>query len=683
MGFVIATATIIAEKVALTLAAKSITDGVTKILKKSPEEKVAKAFGKALDKVAVGNEFWKSDVKRQVEDVIRILIRILDNPCYLDSNPLPPYLDERTIQTFKDCLKEDPEAWDYIQNVHFEDILQGIRVIVRDTNVVVHDTNDVAHDTNTRLKGIEEKLSHVSITPIQQIKHIKVFLASSIAELDDERLRLADYINNTVAPILNLGGWHVSLFKCNDDPSANYGGSSQEVFDKELLESDISVFLFKKKAGENTIHEFDLARGMQSPNKKKHGIFIYCFDVSESEKSDELIAFQHRLEKEKLYWNTCKDINSLESHFLPGLLKHLLGESPVSVVVHQSIPEADGDARFKEYENNEEKQAILRKKLHKDIESLIEQIKNIINDESINIAVRITKVIELYKKADRWAAATAYDKEKYSDLLYDYAGFLYKYGLYKDAETVFLRQIAIAEELYGKEDEKTATSYNYIGEVYREQGYYDKAMKYHLKALEIREKVFGANHPDIAQSYNNIGELYHNIGKFDKALKYYLKSLEIREKIFGANYPDTAQSYNNIGGLYHNKGNFDKALEYYFKALEIRERTLGTKHPATSESYNNIGGLYHNKGNFDKALEYYFKALEIVKEKIGEDHPNAASLYNNIGWIYSRQHDYETALDYYAKAYQILNNKLGEDHLKTKSIRISIDFVKNAMKSSH
>ena len=141
----------IAEKVALSLATKTISDGIGKIVKKSPEEKVAKALEKALDKVSPDNEFWKNDVKRQIGEVIQILIRIMDNPQYLDKNPLPKYLDEKTIQSFKDCLKKDPEAWDYLQKVHYEDILQDIRVIVRDTK-------DIVQETNERTIRIEKKL---------------------------------------------------------------------------------------------------------------------------------------------------------------------------------------------------------------------------------------------------------------------------------------------------------------------------------------------------------------------------------------------------------------------------------------------------------------------------------------------------------------------------------------------
>ena len=272
---------------------------------------------------------------------------------------------------------------------------------------------------------------------------------------------LADYINNTVAPILNNDGLHLSLFKCEDDPSGNYGGPSQKRIDEELKESDVSVFLFKKKAGEKTLREFDLARELQKTHK--HEIYVYCFDVSENEKRQELVAFQQRLEKEEFYWETCDSIDAVKSRFLPGLLKHIFGEKTVSDAQQKSVIEKDGDERFKEYGSNEKYQAQLRDRIHQDIEGLLKQIEVTMADDNTNIAIRIATALELYQKADLWASKTDYDKDKYSHLLFNYAQFLFKCGLYYDAEKIYLRQIHIAEVLYGKEHEFTANLYNNIG----------------------------------------------------------------------------------------------------------------------------------------------------------------------------------------------------------------------------
>ena len=366
--------------------------------------------------------------------------------------------------------------------------------------------------------------------------------------------------------------------------------------------------------------------------------------MPEADKSQELKDFQDRLRKEPFYWYDCKDVTDLESQFVLGLLKferQLLGKMKPSIIDEESTNERNADVRFNEYMLDEKKQAQRRKEFHKDIEDLLQQTKTVMANEDETIAARIFKVIELYKKADQWAVATAYDKEKYSHLLYDYAQFLYKYGLYKDAEQVFLRQIVFAEELYGKEHKNTAASYNEIGLVFNSQGDYDNALEYFIKVSEIFEKVLGPEHPD------------------------------------------TATSYNNIAGVYYAQGDYGKALEYYFKALAIWEKVLGTEHPYTATSYNNIAGVYYAQGDYGKALEYYFKTSEIFEKVLGTEHPSTATSYNNIGWVYREQKDYDTALDYYTKAYQIRKNKLGDDHPDTKSVKRSIDIVKKVMKSTH
>ncbi len=300
-----------------------------------------------------------------------------------------------------------------------------------------------------------------------------------------------------------------------------------------------------------------------------------------------------------------------------------------------------------------------------DIDAFQLQAKTEMTDLETPIEERIARVAEIYAKADDWASRSAYDKEKYAILLYDYVKFLFDYAFYNEAEKIYLRQITISEEIYGKEHPSTATSYNNIGLVYSEQGDYDKALEYYFKALDIDKKVLGKKHPSTASSYNNIGLVYDEQGDYDKALEYYFKALEIWENILGTEHPYTATSYNNIGAIYYSKGDYDKALEYYFKALDIREKVLGKEHPDTAQSYNNIGAIYNQKSDYDKALEYYSMALDIVRKFLGEMHPYTAAPYSNIGRVYDSQGDYDKALEYYFMALAINEKVLGADHPST------------------
>ena len=360
--------------------------------------------------------------------------------------------------------------------------------------------------------------------------------------------------------------------------------------------------------------------------------------------------------------------------------------------------------------------------VHQDIEAFLLQAKTVMAEVNTPIEERIKQVLAIYSKADQWAKKSALPDEKYEGLLDDYSEFLRYYGLFKDAKTIYLRLISLREELYDKDHADTATSYNNIGEVYRNQSDYAKALEYNRKALKIFERVFGPDHPntatpyndiglvykrqgdyakaleylgkaldirervlgsdhsDIAESYNNIGQVYYKQGDYAKALEYHRKALNIRERVLGPDHPNTATPYNDIGAVYYNQGDYAKALEYHGKASDIYERVLGPDHPWTATSYNNIGEVYRKQGDYAKALEYHKKALDIYERTLGPDHPYTATSYNDIGWGYREQGDYAKALEYYRKALDIYERKLGSDHPNTKTVRENIEICHKLMR---
>ena len=401
----------------------------------------------------------------------------------------------------------------------------------------------------------------------------------------------------------------------------------QELIDQKLRDCDISLFVFRSKAGEWTRHEYEVARALQQ--QKKHRIFVYFLRVPDEQKDPSLKAFQQQLEREGFFWTDCDSPSEVKYQFSLGILTHL----GITVGGHAAEAEAEAksaDELFEQYEQEVAKLQQRQQQMHQAIDDLLAKIPNILADESQLISARIVEAMGLYQKADSWASKTEYDKKKYSDLLFNYADFLYKYGMYYDAEAVWLRQIPLAEELYGKEHENTAATYNNIGVAYRNQGNYPKALEYYGKALAIYEKVLGKDHPYTAQSYNNIGLVYKKQGDYPRALEYYGKALAIDEKVLGKDHPDTAIDYNNIGLVYDDQGDYPEALEYYGKALAIKEKVLGKDHPSTATSYNNIGSVYYQQGKYREALEYLEKALKIFKARLGDDHPNTKTTQ---GWI--------------------------------------------------
>ena len=179
--------------------------------------------------------------------------------------------------------------------------------------------------------------------------------------------------------------------------------------------------------------------------------------------------------------------------------------------------------------------------------------------------------------------------------------------------------------------------------LYHNQGLYSKAEPLYLRALAIDENVLTPEHPDTAASLNNLALLYENQGLYSKAEPLYLRALAIREKALGAEHPDTATSLNNLALLYDNEGLYSKAEPLYLRALAIDEKVLGPEHPNTANSLHNLAFLYHKQGLYSKAEPLYLRALAIYEKPLGPEHRDTANSLNNLALLYDKQGLYSKA----------------------------------------
>ncbi|MBW8050656.1 MAG: tetratricopeptide repeat protein, partial [Cytophagales bacterium] len=127
------------------------------------------------------------------------------------------------------------------------------------------------------------------------------------------------------------------------------------------------------------------------------------------------------------------------------------------------------------------------------------------------------------------------------------------------------------------------SSYNNLGNVYKDKGEYGKALEYHQKSLNIRLKAFGKEHSYVAKNYSNIGDVFKNKGEFTKAKAYQNKALAIYINTFGRYHPDIGRVYNSLAAIYVAKTSMehgsprpklrapyllDTALFYYQQAIQ-------------------------------------------------------------------------------------------------------------------
>jgi len=236
-------------------------------------------------------------------------------------------------------------------------------------------------------------------------------------------------------------------------------------------------------------------------------------------------------------------------------------------------------------------------------------------DAYTNLALAYRKLdkleisLELHNKAlaiymitpDQWQPAIA--------STYNYLGTLYRIlHDYERAETMNKMALSIFENLDPSKSSKSsiASTYCNLGDLYGEMQNQAEALVMYEEARVIYEEIFEEGHAYTARSYNSIGDAYHNIGNYENALKMYEKALDIDHKFYGLNHPTTAMTYSSLGKLYTDMKKPKQALEMHQKALTIRLQTLGANHPYTQASQTRVQNAVASIGRKGKK-----KAIEI------------------------------------------------------------------------
>ena len=528
------------------------------------------------------------------------------------------------------------------------------------------------------------------------MKEIKVFLASS-EELEQDREAFGNFIRR-LDNLYEKRGIRIRLFEWEDLDSAYNDKRKQDEYNEYIKQSDIFLALFRTKAGEFTVEEFNLAKDLY----KNHGLpkpHVYCRDLNEGETEDKTLTdFKKDLfENLKYFFARYTSRDSLNLHFIMQLqiFENSL-ENKVDVDGDKLVYEGINVGRVDKIDFFAKNKDFIRmredlKDLNEDIEDLRlrqasapedEKLKNRIQ-EKLNKRNALQEEFEHYRK-------DILDFEKHiislqgkrMDELEVRATELFSQGKVTEAR-IILKESRLEDEQIEKDWDSTIEKLDAIKE--NMERIIKKAitdaklvMLDTTISIEKRKEEAKKVYSDAdrrAQKINYSTKEYIDLlckyGIFLCKYAYYEESIEVNlrfiqlsEETNGQN-ETTADAYNNIGVVYDYLGDYDKALEYYNKALKISKAVLGENHRDTAMSYGNIGVVYDNLGDYDKALEFKNKALEIQKDVLGENHPDTAMSYGNIGNVYHNLGDYDKALEYYFKALEIKKDVLGEKHPDT------------------
>ena len=519
-----------------------------------------------------------------------------------------------------------------------------------------------------------------------EIKNVyTIFFASSITELERERLKLTNFVNGLSAHYLEKF-FEIRLLPiiCEDeDPCMAHAGKQAE-YDQAIRDSRMCFFVFYKKVGEYTLHELEVAKAAFDRTELPKIYFFFKKPHGE-EFSEEVAALQAKLDKDfGHYYTLFEDIDTVHLRIVLQIMKQVLPEVsvklkdgkvtandlPIPGVDPMSLPEfknnkdlarlrkeydelaAECDKLYEEFKQPDCRAAIVadyarkaarKASLQEEIGQLLDNIFNIskeICSESGVVDAKRRAAYRYLEEGDSKKALELLDAGELSEV----TNRLLSRADMMDAEAQSLIdswKLRIDILLTMTEDsqrfEKARSAYETIERLV------DKFRIGDEKILDYAQFLLLQNDHGLA---------------YDKALKC-VRLLET-EKSLGKAVADktSAVAYNLAGSAAQKMHAYGEARQYYEKALGIQEKPYAENPSAYADDlatiYNNLGVLHDNLKEYGKAREYNEKDLEI-REKLYEENPSAnapdlAVTYNNLGGLHHNLKEYGKAREYYEKA---------------------------------
>ena len=253
--------------------------------------------------------------------------------------------------------------------------------------------------------------------------------------------------------------------------------------------------------------------------------------------------------------------------------------------------------------------------------------------------------------------------DKVAGILTDLGKFCQERGALEDAESHFLRALAIKEKLFGSKDESVGELFDRLGALFEAGGDIRKSGQYYQRALEVREHALGKDDQEVSQRLNDLVILYRVYGHFDKAEPLFLRLLNLDEDGGGDESEVEPADLCSLALFYQVQKKYDKCERLYSKALASLEVKHGeTAHSETAWVHGLFGQFYDQQYLFKKAESHLLKALSMTEELLGEDHPDLIIYLDALARHYRLQQRYKEAMPWAERSLAVAEQFYGTQH---------------------
>ena len=516
------------------------------------------------------------------------------------------------------------------------------------------------------------------------MKKIKLFLASSINDLRIDRLEVGDFIRQ-LNEIYFDRGVQFFLCKCEDYDNAIAADGKQSEYDREIRDSELCFFLFFKKVGDYTRHEFEVALDAFKTYKKPKIVTYFKYVETPDEAQGEVKAFMQMLDGEiRHYYNIYQNIDTLKLGVLMQIkLMGLDAEEPKvengkvtfggqTVADTAALPVFAGNASLSELKEKHrsltEKYYELREKLSSDLddEEAEEEYRTVASERAETekkLREAEKGVLEAMKSMAEQTAKGALSARQVA------AYRAFEQGNYQGALEILdfheiMADLSHNEQMAEGYKAHIQTNVNELLQriqVLKADGV-DKATAAEIKRI----------YETVAQSIGKYGlrkEPLFDYSVFLIEQGEYARAVEIAGQIEyyfsdpenGVSDENRAKLCNLFGILYKDMARYEDAEAAFLKAKEIYEK-LVRENPSGFETkgtrtYLGLGAVYQNTMRYAEAEKAYKKVVEIA-DKLARDDPRAADaglaeVFNRLGRLYSDTVRYQEAEAAYKKAITI------------------------------
>ena len=513
------------------------------------------------------------------------------------------------------------------------------------------------------------------------MEHVKFFLASSIEELTLDRVYLGDFFNS-LNNIFIKEGIFFELIKCEytSDGKITKGGK-QEYYDQQIKESAFSIFLFFKKVGDYTKHEFEIAlEQWEKTNSPK--IITYVKQVEDDKEAEaSILSFFKNMALEKHYYECYKNVETLKYKILLQIENMRINGFVTDV--------SDGQIRFggqpfvdtkdipifglnQNLNQLKKKKETLQEALCKDRARFFKsgsdqdgaafcQTSKELEEVNAQISVMEEKILTLSGNIAEITAAgkVITNRQKEAMRYFDEGNYDAAIDVLRDVsrETELDQGIRMAKE--GK---------NRIQGYVEEELLLIEGLKTKLITHELADEIIThyqncyrlAENYDLDKSfYLSFGEFLYEQNDLDEAEKLLSEALAVlRAK--KQHTSDVARVLADLGELASRNNKNDEAEDYYNQAIDIVEELMDENPVLYGKDYatvcNRVGRFYRKNNRLAKAEKLYKKSYKIFSQLANRSaryEPSLAEISNSLGVLYCVKKEYRESQKYFAIALEI------------------------------